>query len=70
MKVKDLINFLQTLNQENELLFADYYYDSREGFIPWNNNAKIELYIVSPKKTEYNKNYPEDVYLVDLNYYP
>ena len=52
MKVKDLINFLQTLNQENELLFADYYYDSREGFIPWNNNAKIELYIVSPKKTE------------------
>ena len=42
MKVKDLINFLQTLNQENELLFADYYYDSREGFIPWNNNAKMQ----------------------------
>lgn len=33
MKIKDLIDKLQSFDPEAEVLVGDYYYDDREGFI-------------------------------------
>lgn len=70
MLVKDLIEYLSTLKQDDELLFGDYYYEDRMGFESWVTNPTIDQYIVRPKDSLYNKFFPENVYLVDLNMMP
>lgn len=72
MKVKDLITFLSTLEQDAELYFADYYYDSREGFSPDMDEVMLSQAIVKPELTEYNKHLAKhgNIYLVDFNLKP
>lgn len=74
MKVKDMVAYLQTLEQEDELLFADYYYEDRQGFVAWVSSSTvvtgIASYIVRPADSAHSQHYPNDVYLVDLMWQP
>lgn len=63
MKVKELVEFLQTLDQEEEVLFADYYYDCREGFSEINLDY-LKKCIVKASESEYYKQYGS-AYLFD-----
>ncbi len=69
MKVKDFVAFLQTLDQDADLMKGDYHYDSREGFVPLEVNLATN--IVRPSESKYYAGrYPEDCYLMDLEYTP
>jgi len=63
IKIKDLVSFLQTLNQEDELYEADYYYENREGFVP--SDGDFKSYFKKPKDTLYLTKYPDNCILFD-----
>ncbi|OHE79012.1 MAG: hypothetical protein A3F67_10890 [Verrucomicrobia bacterium RIFCSPHIGHO2_12_FULL_41_10] len=69
MKVKELVQFLQTLDQEYDLAFASYYYSDRDGFsiLP---EPDLSDCFVRPEDSRYNKwEGTESSYLVDLEGY-
>lgn len=69
MKIKDMVNYLSKLDQEAEVLVADYYYSDREGFKEEPNAAAfMARAIVSARNynKQYNHNYYEESsYLLD-----
>lgn len=64
MTIGDLVNYLKTLDQEAEILSADYYYDSLEGFTP--GDFPLKEMIVRPAESAYYKHYKGNVYLMDF----
>lgn len=65
MKIKDFVAYLSTLDQEADILWAEYYYADREGFVL--DHSDLARVFVRPQDTEYYKHYAEqgNVYLFD-----
>lgn len=63
IKIKDLVAFLLTLDQEADLYEADYYYECREGFSP--SVGHFKDYFKAPKETHDLRNYPDNCILFD-----
>lgn len=64
MRVKDIVEHLQSLDQEAEVLVASYYYDAREGFVQiWKD--EFEKMIIRPSASRYNQHYEGNCYLFD-----
>ena len=71
MKVKELVEFLSTLDQEATLYWADYYYSDREGFSEEGMTQEwISKSVVRPQDTKYYQHIEGNVYLVDFNSNP
>lgn len=66
MKIKDFATFLAGLDQEADILVADYYYDCLEGYS--DGGLVFSDHIKRPDETRYYKHYGEkgNVYLMDF----
>ena len=65
MLIKDLVAYLNKLDQDAEILAADYYYDALEGFS--NTELPLKDMIVRPIESAYHKQYTGNVYLLDFS---